>query len=62
LGPLREPGTQLRVLGLEVLDGRCRALEELVDVVTVITPPRLANLDVAKLLGRDVDAGHGEPC
>ena len=61
LGSLGEPSTQLRVLSLEMLDRR-RPLEELVDVVTVITPPGLANLDVAKLLGRDVDAGHGEPC
>ena len=62
LRSLGHAGAQLRALGLEVLDGRGRSLQQLVDIVAVIAAPRLPDLDVAELLRGDVHGRHGEPC
>ena len=53
------PGLRLVHLLLEVLDRRGGPFEQLVDVVAVIATPRLANLNVAQLLGADVHGSHG---
>ena len=46
--------------GSEVLDRRRGALEQLVDIVTVVTAPRLADIGFAEFLGGYVGPGHAE--
>ena len=55
----RQPLLKDADLVLEVLDGRRGALEQLVDLVAVVAPARLPDVDVAEFLRSHV---HGAPC